>query len=356
MLNKYTFSFTISYKYIDLNSIMYEEDREVYSLQPTIAEKILSGMKELTSLNQETQDTQLKKLEDLLSYLAAVTDILDALKILNRSRANSYAFDEKLFDYDPEDLTSKPIIVQMFEIADDLYTSYYSTMNDEDMNISGRFSCSVKDKVNMLMSGVLELVSGSLSYFCYRLCHQASEFEEETRKRYTQGIYLMIEKLLSKLDNFGLDEGYISVLVFDTMISVLAVVAPYQLSSEMNIPTILIRRVRSMVQWAHTKEFAALLDSMPDDSRASRIVSTVLKRIVKLILNCDHNTASRENTVEIISNLDSTIHYILDNIEFRKKLANKQTQHVQECIIRAFMSISIQLMSPRWLQNNKGNL
>ena len=320
MLDKYTYFFIIFSKYIELNSIRYEGDTEVYSLQPTIADRLLSEMKELNSLNQETQDAQLTKLESLVSYLTAVKDTLAAFTILNRSRANSYAFEEKLFDFDPEDLASKPVIVQVFEIADELYTRYYSTIHDEDVNTYGKFSCSVRDKVNTLMSGVLELISGSLVYFYYRLCHQTSQFEEETRQRYIKGVHLMIEKLLFKVDNFGLDKGYLSVLVFDAIISVLTVIGPYQLSSEMNIPTILTRKVRSMVEWVHTKEFAALLDSAPDDSHVSQVVWMILKKIVKLILDCNHNTTSRENTVEVISNLDTTIQFIRDNTDLERLL------------------------------------
>ena len=326
---------------IELKSICCEGDQEKYILQPKIIDMLLFKMRELASLKSvAAQDVQLQQLNDLVHYLLTVKKIMEVVPNDSSLEVDSNTFEEKLFDFNSEDPTSKPVIVEMFEIADNMYTSYYSTINDEDVNMSGLFSSSIKDKVNVLMFGVIELISTSIAGLWSRLREEESKFEEETRQRYIQAMRSMVKRVLPKFESYGLDSGYMSVLVFDAVMSL--AMAADEVPSEMSTPVIIIRKIRNIVEWAHTKEFATLLGGMSENSHISSAVSITLRALITVIKNS--NKEDKEKMIEENSN-QNTIQYILGNVEFRTTLTNRQAQHVQEQIIRAYATISLLFLS-----------
>ena len=301
----------------------------------------------LSSLSNEA--IQRQNLDDVIIQLEAIKIIINKFTQADNLNSDIEAFVKKLYHIHPKDSSiSKPIIVEMLEIADSLHKNWYLTVYDEDINISGRPSPSIKDKTNNLMSEVLNLICSSFDYLSYRIISQDPQFKEKAEDQYVQTMSLLLEKILSKIENFRLDKSYVSVLVIDAIATILKVAVQYGILDGVNILMVLIRNVRNLVEWVYRKESIKFLNAK---SCVSKVLSTILRKFVKIIAQGDFSQAIRKEMVQEFISMD-TVDYILNNTRSQTILADEQASRVQEQIIRAYVSMNMWSLSPRFDQGS----
>ena len=310
---------------------------------------LMLKIRELPSLMDETKEVQLQKLEYQLQ-LVTLADYISFLNLSTRVKHNLAAFLKRLFYSDPEDITAKPAIIEIFEITDSLHTSFYHTVDDENINLLGALSSSLKDNINGLTKQALCFITRSLECLCEQVYKQDLEVLGGFGEQYLLTVRSVVEMILAKIEKFGLNKNYISVLVFSQLAYSLRVVAPYKVSSDLNIPVVLVKKLRSMVEWTHTKEFADFLDNKPDDSTVSRINALIIKLLVDAAANDNLIAAAKEEAVKDVGSSD-TVYDITRNIMFSSMLTNKQTRQVQEQIIRGYLHITIHMLLPEWVED-----
>ena len=319
-----------------------------FTIHPSIVKVILEKLEAIQTLQTQPIEAQMDNLDTLKIYFVGLGLNILTLDIKSNNIKDHEIGLKAILDaifgtYTGIDESSKkPYFLRFWEIVSSQYRSYYSNVWDESYYLVGGNNETTKDKINIIMGNLLEMVAFSMGGVVTHAETNGEKLEYLVEEKYLLSMCTLTEDLVNMLDGFSYKKNYASILVLLKTWEVLKTMALTKFAVEMHAIFKIVNKIEELLQWSFSKDFEEEFEAAKDSKYFSKIIEFSMRVIKSTPVTCGFKTNEKSNE-KFIAHLSSFSYFelIRANDSLDKKPKNKYASNAREEIVRNYVELHL---------------